>query len=210
MTPPHIDPGTEFDRQVHTLIDKGYPALSGRTPEAFADLLEPLRKTVTADPPASGPVPFVLVVTRDVAPIERTVPLLTLDGRTRTGVIDRNFPDPDRFVPAAGVTLPDPRVYVLFEVDRGEEFCGAVPDHAMATIAERGRTPLTIEDGVALVTQHPAVLAKNKCFSLGGSRCGDRRVPALWISQNAPKLGWCWAGNPHTWLGVASATRRAA
>ncbi|WFF07707.1 DUF5701 family protein [Micromonospora sp. WMMD1076] len=30
-------------------------------------------------------------------------------------------------------------------------------------------------------------------------------MPALWISQGAPKLGWCWFGNPHTWLGSATA-----
>ena len=40
---------------------------------------------------------------------------------------------------------------------------------------------------------------------LSGSRRGDRRVPAMWISARAPKLGWCWDGNPHDWLGVASA-----
>jgi hypothetical protein len=66
------------------------------------------------------------------------------------------------------------------------------------------------EGRAPLVTHHPAALAKNKCFSLGGSRSGDRRVPAIWISQNAPKLGWCWAGNRHTWLGMASAGGRAA
>ncbi|QIZ36462.1 DUF5701 family protein [Saccharopolyspora sp. ASAGF58] len=53
--------------------------------------------------------------------------------------------------------------------------------------------------------------AVGKCFSVGGSRCGDRRVAAIWISQNAPKLGWCWEDNPHTWPGTASpAARRAA
>jgi hypothetical protein len=46
----------------------------------------------------------------------------------------------------------------------------------------------------------------------------DARTPALWISngtgrdgpanRNAPKLGWCWAGNRHTWLGFASASER--
>ncbi|MFE9203891.1 DUF5701 family protein [Micromonospora sp. NPDC007230] len=25
------------------------------------------------------------------------------------------------------------------------------------------------------------------------------------MSQGAPKLGWCWYGNPHTWLGSATA-----
>jgi hypothetical protein len=63
-----------------------------------------------------------------------------------------------------------------------------------------------------LVTQFPGILVKNHCFMLSGSRRtalpGDRRVPALWISERAPKLGWCWDGNPHDWLGVASAGRR--
>ena len=46
----------------------------------------------------------------------------------------------------------------------------------------------------------------------------DTRTPALWISggtgrdgkerKGAPKVGWCWAGNRHTWLGFASATGR--
>jgi hypothetical protein len=33
-------------------------------------------------------------------------------------------------------------------------------------------------------------------------------VTAIWISKGAPKLGWCWAGNPHTWLGSASCAKR--
>ena len=53
-----------------------------------------------------------------------------------------------------------------------------------------------------------------------GKRDGffDAQAPALWISngigrdspdnRNAPKIGWCWAGNRHTQLGFASATTR--
>jgi len=59
-----------------------------------------------------------------------------------------------------------------------------------------------------VVIHRPSLLEKNKCFMLSGSRRHDRRVPALWISERAPKLGWCWDGNPHTWLGVASAGGR--
>jgi len=46
----------------------------------------------------------------------------------------------------------------------------------------------------------------------------DSRTPAIWISngtgrdgaanRGAPKVGWCWAGNRHTWLGFASAADR--
>jgi hypothetical protein len=210
-----FDAGTEFDRQVQTLIDNGYPELAGMGAEAYAELLAPLRDTVAVrgelPGPEEGRVPFVLVITRELAPLYDVVPKLTLGGRaTKPGVVDRNYADGElvRFVATKDVELPDARAYVLFDVERGEEFCGAVPNDAMATIADRGRTLLTIEEGLSLVRQFPAILAKNKCFSLGGSRCGDKRVPAIWISQNAPKLGWCWQGNPHTWLGMASAGSR--
>ena len=207
-----VDPSAEFDRQVGTLLDRGYPALAGLDQAGFTALVEPLRAPARAGDyePQDGRVPFLLVVTRRVAPIEETMPRTTLHGGRLPGFVDHSF-EPgsiERF--AATVELPAPDAYLLFDVERGEEFCGAVPRDAMELIAGRGRTPLTIEEGIALITQFPPVLVKNKCFSLGGSRCGDRRVPAIWISKRAPKLGWCWQGNPHTWLGMASAGSRVA
>ncbi|MFI0354778.1 DUF5701 family protein [Actinomadura sp. 9N407] len=216
MTLNGFDVGGEFDRQAGTLIGKGYHHLAGLGEAEFTALLAPLRATAIErggepEPPAEGSVPFVLVVTRELAPIAETIARTTLARKDKPGIIDRNYAEGEitDFVATKEVDLPDARAYLLFGIERGEEFCGAVPNDAMAAIAGRGRTLLTIEEGIALVTQFPAVLAKNKCFSLGGSRSGDRRVPAIWISQNAPKLGWCWAGNPHTWLGMASATNRA-
>ncbi len=72
------------------------------------------------------------------------------------------------------------------------------------------RSPLTIDEGVAIVTQFPEFLMKNNCFSLLASRhTGNQRVPAIWINANKnPNLGWCWDGNPHTWLGSASCSNR--
>ncbi|MGX1881648.1 DUF5701 family protein [Streptomyces sp. NPDC055287] len=210
-----FDAGTEFDRQVDTLADMGYPALAGMTETAFRGLVEPLRATVlaraaTLEPPAEGKIPFLLVVTRALVPLEESVPLTTLAGKSAPGVIERFYApgELERFVTLKELAVPEGEVYVAFDVDRGEEFCGVVPLNALEAIAERDRTPLTIEEGIALITQYPRALAKNKCFSLGGTRLGDRRVPALWISKGAPKLGWCWEGNPHTWLGMASAGGR--
>ncbi|KFG74464.1 DUF5701 family protein [Streptomyces mutabilis] len=215
------DAGEEFDRQVRTLTSLGYPALAGRTPEQFAELAAPLRAEAVEragaaagtpyDPAANGRVPFVLVVTRELAPVERTMPLTSLHGGELPGFVDRSF-EPgslERFVATEEAEPPGgDGVHLLFDIERGEEFCGAVPSDAMAALAGRGRTLLTIEEGIALMTHAPRILVKNKCFSLGGSRSGDRRVPAIWISRKAPKLGWCWAGNPHTWLGMASAGAR--
>jgi hypothetical protein len=210
-----FDAATEFDRQVEGLVRLGYPALAGMTESAFRDRLRPLMEPVgerasALRPPTAGSVPFLLVVTRALAPLEATVPLTALAGKQAPGVIERFYApgELERFVAIEELGLTGAEAYVVFDVERGEEFCGAVPLDALATVAGRNRTPLTVEEGVALITHHPGTLAKNKCFSLAGSRLGDRRVPALWISKGAPKLGWCWEGNPHTWLGLASAGSR--
>ncbi|WP_249374670.1 DUF5701 family protein [Streptomyces sp. I05A-00742] len=215
---PGFDAEAEFDRQVRNLIDHGYPALAGLDAEKFEALVAPLRAEAAAltdaqygpFEPEAGQVPFLLVVARDVVPVEETMPRTTLPGGRLPGFVDRSF-EPgslERFVATEETEAAGLRAYLLYGVERGEEFCGVVPKTAMAAIAERGRTLLTIEEGIALITHFPEALVKNKCFSLGGSRCGDRRVPAIWISKKAPKLGWCWEGNPHTWLGMASAGGR--
>ncbi len=55
----------EFDRQVQTLVDPGYPALTNSSDTAFRALLEPLRERVTShgqlEEPTAERVPFVLV-----------------------------------------------------------------------------------------------------------------------------------------------------
>jgi hypothetical protein len=130
--------------------------------------------------------------------------LLTLGGRV--GTLSRHFADVDDFAPV--VTVPGSRVYAVVGVERGEEFCGVRPAEAAATIAERGRSMLTMEEGIAFLHAYPEALEKNRCFHTGGSRGSDRRVPALWISDRSPHLGWCWENNHHTWLGVASAESR--
>ena len=201
----------EFDRQRDELVELGYPAMAGVSVGEFVELVEPLRGAVrdAAVGRDGGTVGFVIVVPGVRA--EDTIPLVRLAGGTAAGVVDRNHGDeglaPYRPLPELGV--PDAPAYVLLDIDRGEEFLDVRPRDALPVILGRGRTPLTIHEGIALVTLFPAILEKNRCFMLSGSRRGDRRVPAVWISGRAPKFGWCWEGNPHTWLGTASAAARA-
>lgn len=206
------------DQQVGTLLALGYPALAGLTDEEFTHRLAPVREAAAALPDLStedepGRAPLVLVVTRELVDPEHTVPLLRLAPKgTRPGVVDRNHGEQGLapYRPIEEVRLPATDAYLLLDVDRGEEFLNVRPEEALPVILGRGRTPLTIEEGVAVVTHAPHLLEKNRCFMLSGSRRGDRRVPAMWISERAPKLGWCWDGNPHTWLGVASTAARTA
>jgi hypothetical protein len=208
------DPAHQFARQVDRHVELGYPDLSGLDEPSFRELLEPLEVLATKVPEQDD-VPFVIVVTRGLVRPEDAVPLLRLVGGTKPGVVDRNHADGDlatyRALPELGLDgIASAKAYLLTGIQRGEEFCNVRPEDALPVILGRGRTPLTIDEGVAVVTHAPHLLEKNKCFMLSGSRRDDRRVPAMWISDGAPKLGWCWDGNPHTWLGVASASGRLA
>jgi hypothetical protein len=196
---------TDLTAQTDRLVELGYPALAGLSEAAFRGLVAPLEEYA-----ASAAAPYVLVVTRELVRPEDTVPLLRLVGSDRPGRVDRNHADGDlaTYSPLEELAVPEAPAYLLTGVERGEEFCGVKPEEALPVIRGRGRTPLTIDEGIAVVTQLPELLEKNKCFMLSGSRRQDRRVPALWISEKAPKLGWCWDGNPHSWLGVASASGR--
>lgn len=196
----------ELDRQVRTLIGLGYPALAGMSEAAFTSLFQPLRAACERLDAAPERVPFVVVVTRDLVAPEAAMPLTALKGKA--GFIDFKPGGLETFAPLAELGVPAGGVYLLLDVDTGTETLNVTPNDALETIRSQGRTPLTIDEGIALLTQFPERLRKNHCFSLLGSRSGDRRVPALWISQGRPKLGWCWAGNPHTWLGSASCGAR--
>ncbi|MEX0659009.1 MAG: DUF5701 family protein [Egibacteraceae bacterium] len=209
----------ELDRQRVVLVEHGLPNLVGLADDAFTEAVETLRPALRdcmSDDPTQGRAPFVLVASggpvTDMAAVEQQVPLLRLAGGSVPGVLDRNHGEQGLapYRPIDEVGSPPAPVYALVDVDRGEEFRGVPPRDALPMILERGRSPLTIAEGIAFVLLYPQVLEKNACFMLSGSRRGDRRVPALWISGKAPKLGWCWDGNPHDWLGVANAETRMA
>lgn len=207
-----FDAGTEFRRQVQRLIDKNYPELAGLSPQAFRALLAPLHQALLerkADlsPPTRARVPFALVITKALLPAAAAMPLTELNGKP--GFVTDGFDDVDQFRPIESVEIPAGGAYVVFDIDRGADFLNVRPNDALAAITAAGRTPLTVDEGIAFVTQFPDSLEKNNCFSLLASRSAGQRVPALWISKARPKLGWCWDGNPHTWLGSASAGGRA-
>jgi Family of unknown function (DUF5701) len=114
------------------------------------------------------------------------------------------------YLPIEAVELPDAPAYLALDVDLGEASRNLRPEEALQRILAAGRSPLTLDEGVALVLQQPEAIAVNWGFSTAGSRRGDQRVPAFWISAGRPKLGWCWDRNPHTWLGTASCAGRLA
>lgn len=181
-----------FDEQVAALAARGL-AVDPAVLEA-ARPAEPLARSV-------------LTISRDVVPVADAA--ARVERRGRPVVLGHLEPDElDGFVPIAPVELPAAPAYVAVDVDLGEGSRNVPPEQALRDILDAGRSPLTLDEGIALVLQQPEVIAPNWGFSMAGSRRGDQRVPAFWISQGGPKLGWCWDRNPHTWLGTASCAGR--
>ena len=201
-----VDVHAELDRQLETLLAKGYPSLLGVGEATLRGWVEPLRVLDVPRVSAPGRVPFVVVVPG--VPVSRAMEVVERRGRTGYEKLDPIAPE--RFRPIADVAVPAAPAYLLTDVDPGTAYLDVRPDDALPAIRAQGRSPLTIDEGIALVTQRPEALQHNACFSLLASRCGDKRVPALWLSAERPRLGWCWAGNPHTWLGSAHAGTRLA
>ncbi len=191
----------ELTRQADVLVGLGYPERVRTEAKALLDPLRARLDTVALEPTRAS---FVLVPGRGLLPIAERVSMLRLG--ERSGTLSRHFADVENFQPV--VEVPDSVVYAVVGLERGEEFCGVRPTEAAVTIAERGRTMLTVEEGLAFLHAVPAALERNKCFHTGASRGSDKRVPALWIADRGPHLGWCWENNHHTWLGVASAEAR--
>ncbi|MFF3304867.1 DUF5701 family protein [Streptomyces sp. NPDC002908] len=191
---------------VHEIAD-----LSAAELRAFAE---------SADAGADGGT--LLAVHPDRAPASALAPLLRRNDKA--GFVVTDMPDCDLFAPLDTVALPGTPLYLVTGLDRGDEMANWSPDEALPALTGRARTPLLLTEGITWVLQQPDVLERNHCFMTIGSRLRkansalDARTPALWISngtgrdgrerRDAPKVGWCWAGNRHTWLGFASAAGR--
>ncbi|MEO3759389.1 DUF5701 family protein [Mycobacterium sp. B14F4] len=197
--------------QAETLIGLGVHDLAGIPVDRL--------RAVCGDAPIG---PALLAVHPGLVPASALAPLVRRNDKP--GFVVADMTDLDEFASIPSAAVPDTPLYLVRDPDRGDAMANWSPDEALPAIVDSGRTALTVTEGLHWVLQQPDVLQRNRCFMTIGSRRRrpdgslDARTPALWISngsgrdgpahRNAPKVGWCWAGNRHTWLGFASAARR--
>ncbi|MFG3124380.1 DUF5701 family protein [Streptomyces sp. NPDC048201] len=204
---------TSLSTQAERLIELGVHEIAGLTAAEVRATAEGLGES------GDG---ALLAVHPDRAPASALAPLLSRRGKP--GFVVTDMTDVDLFTPIDGIDLPDTPLYLVSGVDRGDDMANWSPDEALPALTAASRTPLLLTEGIHWVAQRPDVLERNHCFMTIGSRLRkpkgtlDARTPALWISngtgrdgrerREAPKVGWCWAGNRHTWLGFASGAGR--
>lgn len=212
VPPSTVTPLPPLAAQAERLIELGVHELAGIT-------ADDVRAFVAGADDAHGGA--LLAVHPERAPASALAPLLRREGKPGFVVVD--MPDVDDFAPS-GIELPDAPLYLVAGPDRGDHMSNWSPEEALPALTEQDRTPMVLTEGIHWVLQQPEVLERNNCFMTIGSRLRkangalDARTPAIWISngtgrdgrerRDAPKVGWCWWGNRHTWLGFASTTGR--
>ena len=218
QTQTRMDVAADLKDQVERLVTLGVPALAGLTDTAFRDHAREL----SGGADGLSTAPQVLAIHPSLVPARALAPLLSLDGKP--GFVVEDLTDLEEFATVPGVELPVAPLYLVHGIDRGDDLRDQSPEEALKVLESRGRSPLTLHEGISWLLQQPEAIEPNRCFMVLGTRKPkprggfDARTPALWISggtgrdgrdrRGAPKVGWCWWRNRHTWLGFASATAR--
>ena len=195
----------EFNRQIENLLKKGLPKLAGMDEKKAASIFEPLKeqlKELSLKEFKEGRIPFVVVPREKLLALEKKIPLMEVEGKKGFTTLDLS-----ELKTAEGVEIPESMAYLVVDVENGKIMLGKSADEAVKQFKKEGRSPLTAEEGVAIILQHPEIL-KDHYMDLPGSRHGDGGVADLWLYEGKPLLHWLWASYSVAKWGSASCGSR--
>lgn len=189
----------EVNKQLDRLVALGYPDVADMSAAAFRALALPLVHALELNDELDDNI--LLVPTRELVRPESLIARTSIN--RNAGFTTMPPRDVVSFMPDEGFEPPEGPFYLVIEPHTGTCYLNREPDVARKLMESDGRLPLTMEEGLALATQHTEWIAVKNGFNLLGSRSGDGRVPSIWMSQNAARLGAVWPNSRHTWLGNA-------
>lgn len=154
----------EFDRQVQTLIADGYPDLFGGRENFDREMArlkeEALRK---------GDTELLIVITNDYAPLVWQFNKI----KTRKDVEKRRFEsDILDFTNGYGAVTPK-KPYVIYGVSTGEGMLGTPILDVIAYFVKNKLRPLTLEEGVNFLIQHPMLPSDVGVAFIGSNHDGS-------------------------------------
>ena len=188
----------EAARQLDRIVALGYADVADMSEDAFRALAQPLIAALEHSDLGGD---ILLIPTRELVSPESLIARTSIN--RMAGFTTMPPRDIASFLPQDGFTPPEGPFYLVVEPHTGTCYINREPDVARKLIDSDERLPLTLEEGLAIATQHPEWLLEKNRFNLLGSRSADGRVPSIWMSQNAPRLGAVWPNSRHTWLGNA-------
>lgn len=199
----HVEGIRRSAKQLDRIVALGYPDVADMSAAAFRALARPLIRALEDSDLGTQ---ILLVPTRELVSPESLIARTSIN--RMAGFTTMPPRDIASFLPQDGFEPPEGPFYLVVEPHTGTCYINREPDVARKLIDSDERLPLTLEEGLAIATQHPEWLLEKNGFNLLGSRSADGRVPSIWMSQNAPRLGAVWPNSRHTWLGNAFCVSR--
>lgn len=193
----------ETRKQLDRIVALGYPDVADMSEAAFRSLAVPLIDVLERSDLGTN---ILLVPTHELVSPESLIARTSIN--RMAGFTTMPPRDIASFLPQDGFQPPEGPFYLVVDPHTGTAYVNREPDVARKLIDSDERLPLTLEEGLAIATQHPDWLMKKNGFNLLGSRSADGRVPSIWMSQNSPRLGAVWPNSRHTWLGNAYCSAR--
>ncbi len=193
----------EATKQLDRIVALGYPDVADMSSDSFRALARPL---ISALEDSDLGTDILLVPTRELVTPESLIARTSIN--RMAGFTTMPPRDIASFLPTDSFVPPEGPFYLVVDPHTGTCYVNREPDVARKLIESDERIPLTLEEGLAVATQHPEWLLEKNGFNLLGSRSADGRVPSIWMSQNAPRLGSVWPNSRHTWLGNAYCVAR--
>lgn len=190
-------------QQLNRIIALGYPDVADMSESDFRILANPLLNALDSSNLGEN---ILLVPTRKLVSPESLIARTSIN--RMAGFTTMPPRDILSFLPRDDFDFQNESFYLVIEPHMGISYLNREPDVALKLIDSDERLPLTLEEGLAMVTQHTDCLESKNGFNLLGSRSADGRVPSIWMSQGAPRLGSVWPNSRHTWLGNAYCIKR--
>ena len=167
-----------FNRQVKTLLDKGYSMAAGMDVEQFLEYMNPLM-----DKFREGDL---IVIPERMVPIHCQMSRVEFGNNGKAGYAKINL---GVLRQAHGINTPNVP-YLIRDVENGPQLdFSSNPDNRAEWFRENGRSVLVVEEGISIVTHKPKTF-KDYNIHLFGSRNGGDEIAILWLFDGRPKLGW--------------------
>lgn len=171
-----------FDRQIDILVrEKRYHEVVGFR-KSFLEKLSEYRAIIhhVGDADVSH-LPFAIVVPSEIMSLDEKLRRIEYKGRSGHTLSIRR---PELLANVTEIAAPR-APYVIKDVDFGLFTRGKTPQEMAEELKRQGRSPLTLDEGFALLTYHPEIIGEYGVNFLG-SRYAGNGIPAMYMH---PELG---------------------
>ncbi len=155
----------EATKQLDRIVALGYPDVADMSSDSFRALARPL---ISALEDSDLGTDILLVPTRELVTPESLIARTSIN--RMAGFTTMPPRDIASFLPTDGFEPPEGPFYLVVDPHTGTCYVNREPDVARKLIESDERIPLTLEEGLAVATQHPEWLLEKNGFNLPGSR----------------------------------------